>query len=153
MAFDGALPDCNTYPGTRLFRATNGRTFTLVGLPAGLAGSPTTQIYRAGGSLVAIAMPGNGRGAGHADLIMRPRVEQGATQAPGDGELVFRAHAHVAGVGYWIAPFAQGHGLATRATALISRWGVETARLVRIEALVDPVSVASGRVVKAGFQR
>ena len=48
MAFDGALLDFNTYPGTRLFRTTYGRTFTLVGLPAGLAGSLVTQIYRAG---------------------------------------------------------------------------------------------------------
>ncbi len=66
ITFDGALLDFNTYPGTVLLRATNGRTFNLVALPARLAGSLIAEIYRARGSLVAVAIPGNGRGAGSA---------------------------------------------------------------------------------------
>jgi hypothetical protein len=34
----------------------------------------------------------------------------GVARTRGDGELVFNAHRQVVGIGYWIAPDAQGNG-------------------------------------------
>jgi RimJ/RimL family protein N-acetyltransferase len=91
--------------------------------------------------------------AGYVGLIKRPRVETGVIRALDDGELVFRAHQQIVGIGYWTTPEAQGQGLATRATVLISLWALQDGGMIRIEALVDPDNIASRRVVeKSGFQ-
>ncbi|MGO9960114.1 MAG: GNAT family N-acetyltransferase [Solirubrobacteraceae bacterium] len=56
-------------------------------------------------------------------------------------------------MGYWTAPEAHGKGLATRADMLLSRWALQHAEVIRIEALLDPWNVASRRVGKnSGFQ-
>ncbi|MGO9904006.1 MAG: GNAT family N-acetyltransferase [Solirubrobacteraceae bacterium] len=92
--------------------------------------------------------------AGYVGLIRRPRLEMGVAQGLGDGKLVFSAHRQVAGIGYWIAPDAQGNGLATRAVVLLSRWALQSAGMIRVEALLDPNNIASRRVVeKSGFRR
>jgi [ribosomal protein S5]-alanine N-acetyltransferase len=91
--------------------------------------------------------------AGYVGLIRRPRLEMGVTGTVGDGELVFSAHRQVVGIGYWIAPDAEGNGLATRAAILLSRWALHTAGMIRVEALLDPDNIASRRVIeKSGFR-
>ena len=67
--------------------------------------------------------------------------------------LVFKAHETAVGIGYWTAPETQGKGLATRAVRLLSRWALQHAEVIRIEALLDPCDVASRRVGEnSGFQ-
>lgn len=57
-------------------------------------------------------------------------------------------------VGYWTSPEARGSGYASRATRLISEWGIRSRGLERIHLLTFPDNVASGRVAeKAGFVR
>lgn len=90
---------------------------------------------------------------GYAGLLRRPRLETGVVRALGDGELVYNAHSQIVGIGYWIAPDAQGNGLATRAVMLLSRWALQSAGMIRVEALLNPHNVASRRVVeKSGFR-
>lgn len=57
-------------------------------------------------------------------------------------------------VGYWLAAEARGHGHATRAVRLISRWGFEALGLERLELLAATANPASQRVAeRAGFVR
>ena len=59
-----------------------------------------------------------------------------------------------AGTGYWIAPWARGHGYATRATRLVSRWALGELGLVRVELVADVENPASLRTAEhAGFER
>ncbi|MFH8384568.1 GNAT family N-acetyltransferase [Kitasatospora sp. NPDC018058] len=58
----------------------------------------------------------------------------------------------VAMVGYWLLATARGRGLATRATTAVTRWGVRTAGVRRIELYHDVDNQASCRVAtRAGF--
>lgn len=59
LASGRSLLDFTTSPDTRLFRTTNGSTYTLARLPAAMAAGVLTDIYRIGGSLVAIVIHGN----------------------------------------------------------------------------------------------
>ncbi len=57
-------------------------------------------------------------------------------------------------IGYWVAREARGRGLGVRATRLLSRWGLATLGLERIELLANPGNVASQRLARsAGFTR
>lgn len=57
-------------------------------------------------------------------------------------------------VGYWTAPWARGRGVATRACALHTAWGLSTLGLPRVELLADVDNLASQRVAeRAGFTR
>ena len=57
-------------------------------------------------------------------------------------------------VGYWVAPWARGRGVAARGTRLHTAWGVQALGLARVELLTDVRNTASQRVAqKAGFVR
>ncbi len=59
-----------------------------------------------------------------------------------------------ASVGYWLAPWARGRGLATRAVRLVAGWAFEDPRAERLELMTLVGNDASGRVaVRAGFRR
>jgi RimJ/RimL family protein N-acetyltransferase len=59
-----------------------------------------------------------------------------------------------AAAGYWVAPWARGRGVATRALRLLGDWALGALGLVRVELVADVENVASQRVAeKAGFTR
>jgi RimJ/RimL family protein N-acetyltransferase len=59
-----------------------------------------------------------------------------------------------AATGYWVAPWARGRGVATRATRLVSRWALDALGLVRVELIADVDNPASLRTAeRAGFER
>jgi RimJ/RimL family protein N-acetyltransferase len=59
----------------------------------------------------------------------------------------------VAEVGYWVAPWARGQRVATRAAKAATRWAFEHG-MGRVELMTDPANVRSQRVaIAAGFVR
>jgi RimJ/RimL family protein N-acetyltransferase len=57
-------------------------------------------------------------------------------------------------VGYWVAPWARGAGVATRALTLISRWALGPLGLVRLDLLASVSNLASMRVAeRCGYVR
>ncbi|MBN1529785.1 MAG: GNAT family N-acetyltransferase [Thermoleophilaceae bacterium] len=57
-------------------------------------------------------------------------------------------------IGYWVAPWARGQGVATRATRLLSRWALLDLGLGRLSLHADTDNPASHRVAeRAGFIR
>jgi RimJ/RimL family protein N-acetyltransferase len=57
-------------------------------------------------------------------------------------------------VGYWVAPWARGRGIATAAVGLITRFGFDHLGVREIELLAEPQNAASTAVAeRAGFQR
>lgn len=68
----------------------------------------------------------------------------GVRLAPGD--------SGSAAMGWWLAPWARGRGLATAAASSLAAWAVSALCLGRLECLVDPANAASHRVAEgAGF--
>jgi RimJ/RimL family protein N-acetyltransferase len=62
--------------------------------------------------------------------------------------------ASEAEIGYVVAPFARGRGLAPRAIELVSRWGLDELGLARIEAVIDVDNEASRKVAeRVGYRR
>jgi ribosomal-protein-serine acetyltransferase len=63
-----------------------------------------------------------------------------------------RRAEHRAEIGYWLAPWGRGRGIATRALRLVRDWSFDVTGLVRLELYVHPDNGASGRVAtRAGF--
>jgi RimJ/RimL family protein N-acetyltransferase len=63
-------------------------------------------------------------------------------------------HAATAEVGYWLLPQARGHGHATRAVRLASRWALEDLGIARLQLWTEPENVPSQRVAeRSGFVR
>jgi RimJ/RimL family protein N-acetyltransferase len=55
-------------------------------------------------------------------------------------------------IGYWVAPWARGRGLAVRAVKLLAPWALGTLDLARVACEVDVDNAASRRVAqRAGF--
>lgn len=64
------------------------------------------------------------------------------------------AAGRVIEVGYWVAPWARGRGVATTATRLLAAWGLEDLGYERIELYAAAGNAASQRVAeRAGFTR
>jgi RimJ/RimL family protein N-acetyltransferase len=58
-------------------------------------------------------------------------------------------HLHrSANLGYWVRQRRQGHGVAARASALLTRFGFETLGLIRIEIVAEPDNLPSRRVAE-----
>ena len=105
--------------------------------------SSYTEVLLAGAVLVWWAV-GYRKAAGVFGLVMLARFRL---------SLVFKAHETPVGIGYWTAPETQGKRLATRAVRLLSRWALQHAKVIRIEALFDPCNVATRRVGEnSGFR-
>lgn len=105
------------------------------------------------GLSLAIASAADSVAVGYVGLLYRPQIESGPRPAPA-GDLAFRRQAGRFGIGYWVLERARGRGVATRAVRLLSRWALESADGVRVEALVDPRNEPSWRVAEAaGFRR
>ena len=100
----------------------------------------------------AIAQARSGEAVGCVSFNARP--QPGSVPAGHADGLVFEPQRGTVGVGYWVLPHARRRGLASHAVALVTRWAIAEAGIVRIEALVEPRNVASQRVVeRAGFTR
>jgi RimJ/RimL family protein N-acetyltransferase len=57
-------------------------------------------------------------------------------------------------VGYWIAPWARGRGIATEMTGLVAWWALGEQRFARVELRAATGNLASQRVAaKAGLRR
>lgn len=57
-------------------------------------------------------------------------------------------------IGYWVRADARGHGVATRALALVARFAFDELSAARVQLLTEPDNVGSQRVAeKAGFTR
>ncbi|MEU8385995.1 GNAT family N-acetyltransferase, partial [Streptosporangium sp. NPDC048865] len=93
----------------------------------------TRQEWRNGGAPFAIADAGTGEWLGNIGLMARPRG--------------------IIEIGYLVAPWARGRGVATAATAALARWGFGHG-VRRIELFADVENLASQRVaLAAGFHR
>ncbi|MFF3439265.1 GNAT family N-acetyltransferase [Streptosporangium sp. NPDC002721] len=91
------------------------------------------QEWQSGGAPFAIADATTGEWLGNMSLMARPR---GITE-----------------IGYLVAPWARGRGVATAAVAALARWGFEHGA-GRIELFADVENLPSQRVaLAAGFQR
>ena len=100
----------------------------------------------------AIAEADSGEALGAIGLNARP--QPGTVPAGHPDGLVFEPQRRTVGIGYWVLAHARRRGLATHAVALVARWAIAEAGIVRIEALVEPDNIASQRVVeRCGFQR
>jgi RimJ/RimL family protein N-acetyltransferase len=70
------------------------------------------------------------------------------------GLLRFAWPHRAAELGYWVAPWARGAGVAVRASRLLAPWALRTLGLARISCEVDVENGASRRVAeRAGFTR
>ena len=60
----------------------------------------------------------------------------------------------VAEVGYWVRLESRGHGVATRATRLVTDWALRSCGMKRVQLRADSRNVASQHVAEAaGFRR
>ena len=57
-------------------------------------------------------------------------------------------HRRSAEIGYWLGEAYWGRGIATEAVGALTRWGIETFDLVRVDAHVFAPNVASARVLE-----
>lgn len=74
-------------------------------------------------------------------------------RAIGSIVLLQRPQRGVYGVGYWLVDSARRHGFTARAVALLSDWALTAGGVSRVEAWVEPVNLASQRVLAAaGFE-
>ena len=85
---------------------------------------------QAGEAVSLLAFPGDGRLAGSFSLME-------LDLASGSAE-----------IGYWVAPWARGRGVATRSVRLLHEWAVGELGLRRIEILPDAANAPSRRVAE-----
>jgi RimJ/RimL family protein N-acetyltransferase len=98
------------------------------------------------------------------DFVTRHTVEARATKAglltaiEADGRFVGSAGLHLPqsllgpGVGYWVAPWARGHGYAAEAARALAEWAIAHGAH-RVHLLADVANVPSQQVARrAGFR-
>ena len=69
------------------------------------------------------------------------------------GAIDVRPGAGGSDVGYWVAPWARGRGIATRALRLVCAWAFDTSPVGSLELETHPENTASRRVAeRAGFR-
>jgi RimJ/RimL family protein N-acetyltransferase len=94
-----------------------------------------SQLENGTAAVAAIADAGTGEYLGSIDLRLNARDLRGD-------------------IGYFVAPWARGRGLAVRAVNLLAVYGFRRLRLGRIEITTHPDNIASQRVAeRAGFTR
>jgi RimJ/RimL family protein N-acetyltransferase len=80
-------------------------------------------------------------------------VDEGSNEVLGAIGIGVNHMLRTAGVGYWLAPRARGHGHITIAVRLLTRWGFDHLGLARIELTTDPENLRSQRVAeRCGFR-
>lgn len=91
----------------------------------------------------------------HAPFAIVDAPEYGANSDDVCGAITVHTRAkHYFSIGYWIAAPARGHGLATKALQLVSRWAFANYPIARLELAMTPDNIGSIRVAeKAGFVR
>jgi RimJ/RimL family protein N-acetyltransferase len=96
-----------------------------------------SRLARGEGVSLAIALEDSGRACGCLTMMHRAGQWSG-----------------IVGLGYWVVPAVRRRGIGTRAVVLATGWALGLPGIARIEALVEPVNIASQRVVAAaGFER
>ena len=85
---------------------------------------------RAGEVVTLLAVEGDGRLAGSFSLMEIDHVRGSAE------------------IGYWLAPWARGRGIATRAVGLLHGWAVEALGMRRLEILPHAANAPSRRVAE-----
>ena len=81
-------------------------------------------------------------------------VEVANDRAVGLMWVALRPPVHVGGLGYWVVPTERGQGVATAAVRLVVPWAMNALGLRRLEAWVEPETLASARVLRgAGFEQ
>jgi RimJ/RimL family protein N-acetyltransferase len=64
------------------------------------------------------------------------------------------SHRYRGHIGYWVAAWARGRGICSRALRLLCAWGLDELELQRLELITDPDNTASQRCAeKVGFRR
>jgi len=121
-----------------------------------IAASRRRQTDGAGLSL-ALANAGTGEALGAVGLLFRPMpgtAPVAASAGPDRSGLVCQPDPGSVGVGYWVLERARRRGLASSAVSLLVEWALGTARIRRVEALVEPDNIASQRVLeRAGLEQ
>jgi len=66
----------------------------------------------------------------------------------------FRHDRQTGEIGYWVSPDERGRGIAARAVALVTRWGLEVLQLPRLELIIHPLNCESQMIAsRNGFRR
>jgi len=68
--------------------------------------------------------------------------------------LHFRHDRQTGEIGYWVSPRERGRGVASRAVAIVTRWGFEQLELPRLELIIHPLNHESQMIAsRCGFRR
>jgi len=99
-----------------------------------------------------LALATSGRGVHEAQATHWSIVDAGDDSYLGGASLEIAAEREAGEIGYQVAPWARGRGVATAAARLIRDWAFDELELARLEIAADVDNIASQRVAQAaGF--